>query len=81
MPRHGATTLGDLAGKLDYLQIECSACGRTGQYRVLRLIAELGNDLTLVELRKQLTTNCSKREGPDIHTECKAVFPGLGTRI
>jgi hypothetical protein len=44
MSRRGATTLGDLAGKLDYLGIQCSACNRAGQYRVLRLIAEHGND-------------------------------------
>ena len=79
MPRHGATTLGDLAGRLDYLRIECSACDRAGQYRVLRLIAELGNDFPLPELRERLTANCSKRRAASIDEQCKASFPDLRT--
>ena len=79
MPRHGATTLGDLAGKLDCLRIECSACDRAGQYRVLRLIAELGNDFSLIELKLRLTANCTKRQASSIYERCKASFPDLGT--
>ena len=81
MPRHGAITLGDLVGKLDYLRIECSACERAGQYRVLRLIAELGNDFVLLELRERLTANCTKRHAASIYERCKASFPDLTSVI
>jgi hypothetical protein len=81
MPRSGAITLGDLAGKLDYFRIECSACDRSSQYRVLRLIAELGNDFPLPELCDRLTANCSKRRAASVYEQCQASFPDLRAAI
>jgi hypothetical protein len=36
MPRDGAITFGDIAGKLDVLNVECNKCGRRGRYHVRR---------------------------------------------
>jgi hypothetical protein len=36
------TTFSDIAGKLEMLRVECEKCGREGQYRVMRLMKELG---------------------------------------
>jgi hypothetical protein len=44
MPRNGAITFRDIAGKLTVLRITCDKCGRSGQYRVDRLIMRYGID-------------------------------------
>ena len=46
MPKSGSITLGDLAGRIELLRIECDKCGRKGQYRLMRLLRELGPDMT-----------------------------------
>ena len=38
MPRDGAITFRDIVGKLAVLRITCDKCGRSGQYRVERVI-------------------------------------------
>jgi hypothetical protein len=38
MPRDGALTPRDLAGKLDVLRVECETCDRSGRYRVTTLV-------------------------------------------
>jgi hypothetical protein len=38
MLRDGAIIFGDLAGKLDALQVACDKCGRKGRYAVASLI-------------------------------------------
>lgn len=38
MPRDGAIIFRDLVGKLTVLRITCDKCGRSGQYRLDRLI-------------------------------------------
>ena len=47
MARDGMTTFSDIAGKLEMLRVECEKCGRKGQYRVMRLMKELGPEATL----------------------------------
>jgi hypothetical protein len=44
MPRDGALTPRDLAGKLDVLGVECEKCGRSGRYRVTTLAVTIGWD-------------------------------------
>jgi hypothetical protein len=34
MPRDGATTFGDLVGRLEELRVTCGKCGRAGRYRL-----------------------------------------------
>jgi hypothetical protein len=42
MPREGAIKFRDIVGKLTVLRITCDKCGRSGQYRVDRLILRYG---------------------------------------
>jgi len=49
MPRDGAITFRDIAGKLAVLRVACDKCGRSGQYRVDRLIMRYGLDAKLFE--------------------------------
>jgi len=42
MPRDGAIIFRDIVGKLTVLRITCDKCGRSGQYRVDRLIMRYG---------------------------------------
>jgi hypothetical protein len=44
MPRDGSLTPADLIGQLDVLRVECEKCGRSGRYRVDRLVQQLGRD-------------------------------------
>ena len=49
MPRDGAIIFRDIVGKLAVLRITCDKCGRSGQYRVDRLIMRYGIDAKLFE--------------------------------
>jgi hypothetical protein len=49
MPRDGAITFRDIAGKLAVLRVTCDKCGRSGQYRVDRLIMRDGIDAELFD--------------------------------
>ena len=40
MPRDGSLTPADLVGKLTVLRVECEKCGRSGRYRVERLVQQ-----------------------------------------
>jgi hypothetical protein len=68
--RSGAVTLGDLAGKLELLRVECKTCGRAGQYRVLRLIKELGAEFALPEFRARVTADCPRRPSLNGTEQC-----------
>lgn len=77
MPRNGALTFSDIAGKTELLRVACAKCGRDGQYRVLRLMKEFGGDATLIEFKERLIASCPKRQAVDIYDRCGASFPGL----
>ena len=77
MPGSGAITFGDLCGKLELLRLECSKCGRSGRYRVARLMRECGADATLTEWRERLTADCPSRLARDAADPCMARFPEL----
>ena len=49
MPRDGAIAFRDIVGKLTVLRITCDKCGRSGQYRVDRLIMRYGIDAKLFD--------------------------------
>ena len=49
MPRDGAIIFCDIVGKLAVLRIICDKCGRSGQYRVDRLIIRYGIDAKLFD--------------------------------
>jgi hypothetical protein len=49
MPREGAIIFRDLVGKLEVLHVECAKCGRSGRYRLDRLIERYGIDAKLFD--------------------------------
>ena len=78
MPGRGAVTFGDLVGKVELLRLECSKCGRSGRYRVARLMRECGPEATLTEWRERLTADCP-RQARNAADPCIARFPDLVT--
>ncbi len=79
MPRSGAITLGDIAGKLAILEAACSKCDRSGRYRVARLIEQHGTDMGLPELRTIIAANCPRMISADPYDRCGVHFPQPGT--
>ena len=81
MPRDGAITFGDLDGKLEVLQVACRKCGRSGQYRVAKLIERYGPDGKLVDWKEEITADCPKRatNRAALLDLCGAWFPDLIT--
>ena len=64
MPRDGAIIFRDIVGKLAVLRITCDKCGRSGQYRVDRLIMRYGDRRQAVRVVRldHGTARESKRE-------------------
>ena len=60
MPRDGAIIFRDIVGKLTVLRITCDKCGRSGQYRVDRLIMRYGIDAKLFDYGR-LSAQASKQ--------------------
>jgi hypothetical protein len=61
MPREGAIIFADLIGKLDVLRIECAKCGRSGRYRVSRLVQRYGRQAKLFDWSDELTADCPRK--------------------
>jgi len=57
MPRDGAITFRDIVRKLTVLRITCDKCGRSGQYRVDRLIMRYGIDAKLFDWSDEITAD------------------------
>ena len=72
MPRDGAITFGDLAGKLDRFEVVCDKCGRHGRYAVARLIDQRGADRKVTDLLTELRSDCPKRRAGDMGDMCAA---------
>ena len=57
---HGAFSLAEAATRLTMIRLECSKCGRFGRYRIDKLIAKYGPDISLPDLRHELA-QCHRR--------------------
>jgi hypothetical protein len=57
---HGSYSLSEAAATLTMLRLECTKCGRAGQYRIDRLVERYGPDIALPDLRHELA-QCSRR--------------------
>jgi hypothetical protein len=77
MPRDGATTFGDLDGKLGMLRVECQKCERVGQYWVARLIEQRGRDAKIVDWLDEITADCPKNSEHNWSDQCAAQCPDL----
>jgi hypothetical protein len=75
-----AVTLGDLEGSLRTLEVACTRCGRSGRYRLARLIAEHGAGRGLADLRNELAADCPRAANVAPHDRCGVFFPQLGRR-
>jgi hypothetical protein len=76
MPRGGAITFRDVAGKLTVLRITCDKCGRSGQYRVDRLIMRYGIDAKLFD-SDEITADCPRKQARNLNDQCGARCPDL----
>ena len=61
MPRDGAITFRDIAGKLPVLRVECDKCGRRGSYPLDRLIERYGIDAKLFDFEPKRTARARSR--------------------
>jgi len=77
MPRDGAIIFSDLVGKLDVLRIECAECGRSGKYRLARLIARYGRDEKLFTWTDEITANRPRKQARSDSDPCGAICPDL----
>ena len=74
MSSSGAVTLGDIAGNVAMLEIECADCSRYGRYRVDRLIEQHGANFGLPYLREILARDCPRQRSVSIYDRCGARF-------
>jgi len=72
MPREGAITFRDIVGKLTVLRITCDKCGRSGQYRVDRLILRYGIDAKLFDWSDEITADCPRKQANNLNDTCGA---------
>jgi hypothetical protein len=77
MPRDGAITFRDIVGKLAVLRITCDKCGRSGQYRVDRLIVRYGIDAKLFDWSDEITADCPRKQAKNLSDMCGARCPDL----
>jgi hypothetical protein len=77
MPRDGAMTLGDLLGRLDWLDIVCAKCDRHGRYRVHGLAAQHGRDCKVPDWISDTTRDCPRRRSPGLADACGVRCSGL----
>jgi hypothetical protein len=61
MPPDGAITFRNMVGKLTVLRVTCDECGRSGQYRVNRLILRCGIDAKLFDWSDKITADSPRR--------------------
>ncbi len=60
MPKGSAILLGDLAGRIDRLEIRCSRCNRHGRVWLSKLIEQYGADMRGPEFAVLLAKDCPK---------------------
>jgi len=77
MPRDGAITFSDLVGKLDDMRVLCPVCGKSGRYRLQRLIAEHGRDGKVIDWLDAITADCPKKSAHNMNDQCGARCPDL----
>ena len=64
-------------GKLTVLRIEGEKCGRSGQYRLDRLIMRYGIDAKLFHWSDEIAADCSRRHSGNLYDQCGARCPDL----
>src|SRR5262245_19904555 len=78
MSRDGSITIGDLVGKLEYLEVVCGKCDRRGHYRVSTRATELGPDAKMTDWGASLRKDCPRYQARNRSDTCAGGrFPDL----
>ena len=72
-----AVTLGDLAGRLDRLEVRCRRCERRGRLRLARLVADHGAGTGLPDVAARLAADRPRVEASAPGEGCLVFFPRL----
>lgn len=73
----GVILLGQVAARLEYLEIGCSRCDRRGRLRLDRLLAEHGPDMPMPALGRLLAADCPRLLADRMPDVCGWRFPVL----
>ena len=73
----GVIFLGQVAARLEYLDIACTRCDRHGRLRLDRLLAQHGADMSMPELGRLIAADCPRMVADKMHDVCGWRFPGL----
>jgi hypothetical protein len=76
MARHWIT-LGDVAARIDVLEIRCGRCDRHGRLNTARLLAEHRPDAKMRDVMRAQVGDCPKREDAQIQNRCDPYCPDL----
>jgi hypothetical protein len=63
---------GDIDGKLDVLNVQCTKCAREGRYHVQRLIEVYGRKGNISKWLSDLKGDCPRRDSR-LHDRCNLV--------
>ena len=77
MPPDGAITFRNMVGKLTVLRVTCDKCGRSGQYRVERLVMRYGIDAKLFDWSDEITADGPRKQAMNLSDRCGARCPDL----
>jgi hypothetical protein len=72
----GAILLGQLVGRLAFLDVACSRCERRGRLRLSRLIAEHAAAFPVPSLKAHIAADCPRIGGRD-RDMCDVHYPQL----
>jgi hypothetical protein len=63
-------TLGDVAQRIETLDIRCGRCERHGRLNVARLLAEHGPHAPIAQVTRAQVGDCPKRDDAQIQNRC-----------
>ena len=77
-PGREIITLGDIEGRVTWLEIECDRCKRYGRLAVARLIETYGRAFTLPSVPWVKSQDCPRRRSNSEFDRCGARFKHRG---
>lgn len=73
----GVIRLGQLAGRIDLVEVACNRCPRRGRLRLSGLLDQHGPGMPVPELLRVLSADCPRQIADKMHDRCGAHLPGL----
>jgi hypothetical protein len=77
----GVVFLGQVAARLQMLDVACTRCERRGRLNTARLVAEHGADMPVPKLLRILAADCPKMQAAEFHDVCGIHLPQLSKGI